>query len=730
MRMLKAIIVGCCAAACLVIGAPGQIDDDHNGLGDVWELAFGVEAGPDVDSDGDGFSNREEAQAGTDPHSAADFPKVDEIRRLAGDNLSLRWKAVAGIQYQAFVSPDLKAWVPAGEPVIGKGHQAESVSDVATSFPTGGVARSKWSGLTSGNISTLKSYASAGTPVPQSQDRLTELRVSQSVPGEDNFGQWIRGWIVPPASDAYRFWIASDDSSELWISTNASAANKVNVASVSGWTGANEWTKFESQKSAEIQLVQKQAYYFEIYHREYTGGDHVTVAWTRPGMAEGTRDVIGAPHLASEGLYLADMSATGRLFVKLRPDHVDSDGDCVMDYEEQLLGLDPANPASTPRVADLAAARKILASPSVVTLGVSAARAHEAEGVPAKFTVFGSGGMGPLTVPYQVSGSALAGIDYTALPGSVRISAGQRVVEISVAPLADGILETQETVVLELQADEGYELGSPFQASVFQFPLNQAPGLDWNFNSLGGLAREQILTALDGGRLWARVLTGGTTAILGLSRMHRDGSLQLDAEGMPIPTYTQDDTVGLAHVFTGWGTHYDDADPPRWSNNSVASRNDWFLYGYDAMRPMTFYPDYHDQLDRKILGGVTVAAGANGIERMSQALDALANHPNVGPFMAKQLIQKFVTSNPSGKPASRHTQLGYVDARGGRGGCGSGGPPGLRSAGGDVKHPEHDPGPGAGAFDQSFGRAALVRRDESRPAGRHRGRLGFLAQLV
>ena len=136
---------------------------------------------------------------------------------------------------------------------------------------------------------------------------------------------------------------------------------------------------------------------------------------------------------------------------------------------------------------------------------------------------------------------------------------------------------------------------------------------------------------------------------VGLSETHLDGSLRLDAEGLPIPTYTQEETVGLAHIFTGWGPHYDPANPPRWNNGAgdVANRNDWFLYGYDALREMSYYPDFHDNQERVILGGHIIPAGTDGVDRMRQALDTIFQHPNTGPFMARQLIQKFVTANPS-----------------------------------------------------------------------------------
>lgn len=136
---------------------------------------------------------------------------------------------------------------------------------------------------------------------------------------------------------------------------------------------------------------------------------------------------------------------------------------------------------------------------------------------------------------------------------------------------------------------------------------------------------------------------------IGLNQLHADGTLRLDAEGRPQPTYTQADIAGLASVFTGWGPHYDDADPPRWywDPTNIADRRDWFLYGDDRARPMTFYPEFHDPAAKTILGGITIPAGFDGAQAMNLALDALFQHPNTGPFLGRQLIQRFVTSNPS-----------------------------------------------------------------------------------
>jgi len=99
----------------------------------------------------------------------------------------------------------------------------------------------------------------------------------------DNYGQRFRGWFLPPATGTYTFVIASDDSSELWLSTNATVANAVKIASVINWTNSREWTKEENQTSVPVSLVAGQSYYIEARHKEGGGGDNVAVGVTLPG---------------------------------------------------------------------------------------------------------------------------------------------------------------------------------------------------------------------------------------------------------------------------------------------------------------------------------------------------------------------------------------------------------------------------------------------------------------
>lgn len=103
-----------------------------------------------------------------------------------------------------------------------------------------------------------------------------------SVP-EANFGDRIRGWLNPPASGAYEFWIASDDASELWLSPEPEPDRRQLIARVDGWTAERAWDFSANQHSHPIQLETGRKYYFEVLHKQGLAGAHLSVAWSRAG---------------------------------------------------------------------------------------------------------------------------------------------------------------------------------------------------------------------------------------------------------------------------------------------------------------------------------------------------------------------------------------------------------------------------------------------------------------
>jgi len=129
---------------------------------------------------------------------------------------------------------------------------------------------------------------------------------------------------------------------------------------------------------------------------------------------------------------------------------------------------------------------------------------------------------------------------------------------------------------------------------------------------------------------------------IGLYKLHPDGSLMLDENGLPIATYDNDVVKGFAHVFTGWSYGWFSKTEQNWLYPN-AYRN-----GTQYWRvPMQVWPNHHSTLQKKLLDGVTLPANQTPEKDLKDALDNIFNHPNVGPFIARQLIQRLVTSNPS-----------------------------------------------------------------------------------
>ena len=141
---------------------------------------------------------------------------------------------------------------------------------------------------------------------------------------------------------------------------------------------------------------------------------------------------------------------------------------------------------------------------------------------------------------------------------------------------------------------------------------------------------------------------------VGTCELNADGTCKLDPAGTPVPTYDQDAIENLARALTGW------TYPPR---PSVASRFPNPRYYLGRMVP---FAAQHDTAV-KMLFGQTIAAGQTPEKDLSDVLDIIFNHPNVGPFIGRQLIQHLVTSNPSPAYVARVTAAFNNNGQGVRG---------------------------------------------------------------
>jgi hypothetical protein len=144
-----------------------------------------------------------------------------------------------------------------------------------------------WTGVSGTDPNSL--LEDSRYPASPNGSYLVVNQLSGSMTG-DNYGQRIRGYIVPQTTGTYTFYIASDDGSRLFlgadtnpVNTDPALGNQIAEVPGGNWTNANEWTKFPEQKSAPVALTAGQYYYVEVLHKEGDGGDNVSVGWSTDG---------------------------------------------------------------------------------------------------------------------------------------------------------------------------------------------------------------------------------------------------------------------------------------------------------------------------------------------------------------------------------------------------------------------------------------------------------------
>jgi len=122
---------------------------------------------------------------------------------------------------------------------------------------------------------------------------------------------------------------------------------------------------------------------------------------------------------------------------------------------------------------------------------------------------------------------------------------------------------------------------------------------------------------------------------IGVWQLNPDGTQKLDSAGQPIASYGQEEISGLAHAFTGWtfptvaGQNPRPKNPPNYLGDMI---------GVEAN---------HDTLAKRLLNGAILPAGGSTASDLAAVIASVFSHPNAGPFISKQLIQKLVTSNPT-----------------------------------------------------------------------------------
>ncbi len=169
-----------------------------------------------------------------------------------------------------------------------------------------GITRQFWSNLPGSSLADLEEAAA----FPLHPDRVDQLD-SLAVPKDqgDRYGERLAGYLVPATSGNYTFWIASDDASVLRLSTDASPEHLAAIARVSGYTAPEAWDASPEQKSRPVRLEAGRAYFLEVLHKEGGGADHLSVAWSGPGI----------PRRIVPGAVLRPLTGTERYPLRIPP---------------------------------------------------------------------------------------------------------------------------------------------------------------------------------------------------------------------------------------------------------------------------------------------------------------------------------------------------------------------------------------------------------------------------
>ena len=119
---------------------------------------------------------------------------------------------------------------------------------------------------------------------------------------------------------------------------------------------------------------------------------------------------------------------------------------------------------------------------------------------------------------------------------------------------------------------------------------------------------------------------------LGLNELELNGTAKKDENGLPIPAYTQEHIEGFAKVFTGW---------------TFGASEFWNRPSNNHSIPMSPFEEYHSTAEKHLLNDVVIPENTGPEQSLQIALDTIFEHPNVAPYISKQLILKLITSNPS-----------------------------------------------------------------------------------
>lgn len=384
--------------------ATALIDEDFDGMSDVWEKHYGAEgAVPTGDDDFDGMTALEESIAGTDPYLSTSKLNIT-ASQYHSDAVMLTWKSKIGVIYMIEKSMTLGGvWNKVGGNIDGNG------GDLLAAFDRSGGSSSY--------------YRVKIVGAKEFSDLPSEVESIIGINDSDGDG--------------------NNDLAEIRSGTDPFDCQSF-LPTPRIYFGSGITVTWESQKG-KLYRIQS------------------AVDLSGPWQDEGTPHPGNGASMSAAVHYQGGVQKNVRVTVE----DVDSDGDGINDWEEYQAGLDPSMPATdTLGPGDRTVLNTMLAATNTISVTASKAVANITRLEDGGFEIFREGGVGEVTVSYSISGTAIAGSDYLTLSRTAIIPFGKKSVVIPVTPMAGSTMSMSESIVLTLLDVGTYNLGSKISQQI------------------------------------------------------------------------------------------------------------------------------------------------------------------------------------------------------------------------------------------------------------------------
>lgn len=626
---MKALIIGALiAAALMAYESRGQIDNNGNLQSDVWEMRYGVTGlSPHEDADHDGSTNQEEAEAGTNPLNPSDNFQV--APRPSGSLLQLDWLGEGGKLYHLEHCPDLKTgWAP----IATFEGQAAAQGALINLADNPGFYRL-----------TVADTDSDGDGVSDWEEALLGFNPHNAHTDRYSQSDLTRVQAALGAGNTVSVSLLQSEISEGWDApailliqrSGGLDAINVNLAFSGSATEGADYTHPGASVPFQIGQVAAWLPIYPVSDASKENDETVTIS-----LQASSSYAVGTPSSATLTL-------------------LDDDAADVITDREAARFLAQATFGPTETLIDDVQAQGFenwLANEFTQPIG-----RHQPVFTSFPWDVW----EGPYTHHKMLSWWEMA----MHAPDPLRQRIGFALSEIFVISDTNGDLEGQPVGMLnyyDMLLEHSFGNYRELLEAITYHPCmgvylshrgNRPANPERNFFPDENYAREIM-------QLFS----------IGLWMLNEDGTLMLDEDGEPIPTYTNDDITNLASVFTGltwgigdssiwWHFYWPETDLEFWEyflEPMQIFEGRYNVWNEELQTSEWVY--YHDQGAKTVLG---VELPANnpllpelnyGTKDVDRALDVIFNHPNVGPFIGKKLIQRLVTSNPSNAYVARVTE--------------------------------------------------------------------------